>query len=66
MVYSYCQPPHCGVSEVLGECRPFTEVIGGEFYAETEPYIVIYFKNFPNPSMSDPEFFISNFQIIIT
>ena len=52
-----CEPPYCGVSEVLERYAPFTDCISGRFYDCNEPHIVLYFKNFSKPhNMSNNQF----------
>lgn len=52
-----CEPPYCGVSEVLERYAPFTDCIVGRFYDCNEPHIVLYFKNFSKPhDMSNNQF----------
>ena len=52
-----CEPPYCGVSEVLERYAPFTDCISGRFYDCNEPHIVLYFKNFSKPhDMSNNQF----------
>lgn len=52
-----CEPPYCGVSEVLKRYAPFTDYIAGRFYDCNEPHIVLYFKNFSKPhDMSNNQF----------
>ena len=53
---SYCEPPYCNIAEVLGRYKPFTSSISGRFYGGKEPYIVLYFMNFDNPSMDNKLF----------
>ncbi len=52
----HCNPPYCYVSEVLWKYKPFTDNIDGEFYGGVEPYIVLYYNNFDNPSVSNQHF----------
>ena len=51
-----CTPPCCYVSEVLWKYETITDNIGGEFYGGAEPHIVLYYKNFNNPSVNNKQF----------
>ena len=51
-----CTPPYCYVSEVLWNYKPFSHKIGGEFYDDPEPHIVLYYNNFDNPSVNNKQF----------
>lgn len=52
----YCKPPYCNIAEVLGRYKSFTSSISGRFYGGQDPYIVLYFMNFDNPSMDNKLF----------
>lgn len=51
-----CTPPYCYVSEVLWRYKSFTDNLRGEFYGGAEPHIVLYYKNFNNPSVNNKQF----------
>lgn len=51
-----CTPPYCYVSEVLWKYETFTDNLCGEFYGGAEPHIVLYYKNFNNPSVNNKQF----------
>ena len=51
-----CKTPCEADMAILREYAPFVRNICGEFFGGKDPYIVLYFKNFKNPSMHNSNF----------